>query len=154
MTDKDEEVTAGEVVPYDTVEHALLDPTVRIEDDPEEAARGIIERILGSNSPDDVLAEDRVVHAKDYLDTPFIAHNVRFMGSTASETGGGVYAAIDASTKDGEPFVMTCGARNVVAQLFRLSTMNALPREVMLVERGVARPGRSRPLRLVKPDTF
>lgn len=151
---KEVEPASAELVNYGSVEAALLDPSVQIADDPDRSAREIIEQILRAESADDVLARAEAIHARDMLDEPFVALGVRFLNSDFAGEGMSIYAVIDGSTKAGERIVVTCGARNVVAQLHRLGTLGSFPIPVMIVESGRARPGQSAPMRLVKPDSF
>lgn len=153
MADTDDDVATGEVVLYPAVEAALFDGAL-VDEDPNRAAREIVQSILDAESADEVLAETEVTHARDMLDEAFVALGVHFHSSDFAGEGSGVYAVIDGATKDGDKLTITCGARNVVAQLYRLATLNAFPRPVMIVERGRPKDGKAAPMRLVAPDNF
>lgn len=153
MTKDIEKVHDANVVPYDEVVEALLSPGATLADTPEDSARGIVEDILGATSAAEVLAEAEVVHARDMLDQPFVLFGARFNNSTAGGEGIQIYAMLDAVNDDGEKMMISCGARNVVTQVYRLMQLNELPQRVKIVERGVAKTGMNRPLRLVAaPD--
>lgn len=153
MTKDIEKVTTADVVPFDMVTEALLQPGAQLADTPEDAARGIVEDILSATSAEEVLDEAEVIHARDMLDVPFVLISARFNNSTAGGNGIAIYAMLDAALDTGERALISCGARNVVAQVHRLMQLNSLPRRVRIVERGVAQQGQNRPMRLVAaPD--
>lgn len=154
MDDESEDVAEGEIVALPQVEQALFDSSVAFQEDPAKAAREIVQSILDAEDADEVLSESEVTHARDYLDTPFVALGVNFHTSSYGGEGPGVFATINAATDKGEKLVITCGARNVVAQLYKLLTLNAFPQHVMIVERGTGKDGKAPPMRLVRPDSF
>lgn len=149
MADDNEDVVTAELVPYGDIEQALLTPGVAIEDTPTDAARQIVQDILDATTAEEVLTEAEVIHARDIIDEPFVALSVRLLNSAYDGEGIAIYAVIEAADDAGEPMIITCGARNVVAQLWQLSRLNSLPRRVKIVERGKARNGKSAPMRLI-----
>ena len=154
MPESDDDAVPGELVPFDAIEEMLFNPNAVIEDDPIKAAREVVQSILDAETVDDVLSETQVTHARDMLDVPFVALAFRLHRSDFGGDGPGVFAVIDGATKDGDKLTITCGARNVIAQLYRIAELNGFPRPVMLVERGRGKEGRNPPMRLVTPDNF
>lgn len=109
------------------IESYLRDIGSFVIEDPEEASMAIVERILQAGSPDEVLQPAEPLKARELLGIPLEIKGFRFMRSSY---GGreGVYAVIDAWRLDtGEAILVTCGGRNVLAQLYRLATLDALP---------------------------
>lgn len=101
--------------------------------DPEEAALAIVERILKAETVEDVLTMAGALGADDVLNRPFLLHGCKWIKS-AYEQGAPVFAVIDATFEDtGERTVITCGGRNVLAQIVQLDKLEALPRKVKLV---------------------
>lgn len=102
--------------------------------DPEQAQLEIIRRILASDSIADVLEQQEAIHAKDVLDERIRIVGFRYMESDLKETGPAFYMLIDCVNDDGEPYSVTCGAVNVMAQLHRLGQLDALPMVGRIIE--------------------
>lgn len=118
----------------DAVEEALQDAGLDRYEDPQLVAREIVSRILEAETPEQVFSQGAAVHASDILGRPFTARSLRFNRSTFKE-GSTVYALIDAEfLDDGSRGVVSCGSRNVMAQLYRLQELKALPANVKIVE--------------------
>lgn len=104
----------------------------QFEQNPEQITIDIIARILNASTVEDVLGTSSATHARDYLDTPFHLLGVRFNQSTYEDAGPDFYALLDAADRDGEKVAISCGARNVIAQAWKLADMGALPIDVQL----------------------
>lgn len=95
--------------------------------DPAEAATAIVDRILGAETIEEVFAVAGTLAADDMLETPFRMSKVEFAESDYEE-GSPVYAIITGTTEeDGTEFVLTCGGRNVVAQLASAARFGEVP---------------------------
>jgi hypothetical protein len=92
--------------------------------DPDQVTIDIIGRILKAASVDDVLGGAGATHARD----------VRFNRSDFGDSGPAFYALLSGADTNGEAVTITCGARNVIAQAWKLRDMNALPCQVELAE--------------------
>lgn len=108
-------------------------------EDPLQAQRDIVNRILTANTADEVLNQGGAIHAGDILGRPFSIKNVKWLKSSFGKNSPGVFCVLDAEFVDGEqPSAgpVTCGARNVMAQILRLLDLGEdLPnRIVKLVE--------------------
>lgn len=101
---------------------------------PEQVSIDIIARILDAESVDDVLGGAGVTHAEDYLGKPFRLTGVHFNKSSFDGVGPQFYAILDGADPDGVTVTISCGAKNVIAQAWKLSNMNALPVQVQLAE--------------------
>lgn len=102
--------------------------------DPEAAALEIVRRILNAGDIASVLTQQEAIHARDVL-----GQTLRVLGYDANESdftegGPAFYMLINCVTEDGEPFRVTCGAINVMAQLFRLGQLDAFPINARIVE--------------------
>lgn len=106
--------------------------TDQAELNPEQVTIDIIARILNADTVEGVLGGNNATSAEDYLDTPFALTAVRFNKSTFEDAGPKFYALLEGANIDGEPLVITCGARNVIAQAWKLGDMGALPVQVVL----------------------
>src|SRR5437773_939438 len=71
-------------------------------------------------------------HARDFLDTPFVLTSVRFNKSSFDGAGPQFYALLEGADSNGEKVTVTCGAKNVIAQAWKLMDMGALPVSVEL----------------------
>lgn len=97
-------------------------------------ALDIAKRILTAPDADSVLDQQELLEAKDRLGVPLTIRDVRWNGSSFAG-GPGVYAVMDAvNHRTGEVELIACGGRNVMAQLYRLVQLRALPRDLMIVE--------------------
>lgn len=92
----------------------------------------IIARILNATDVAGVLEGGGAIHARDYLDTPFTLTAVRFNKSSFDGPGAQFYALLEGSSTDGEKLAITCGAKNVIAQAWKLDDLGALPIAVEL----------------------
>lgn len=99
---------------------------------PEQTTIDIIARILNATSAADVLARDEVTHARDYIDVPFALTAVRFNKSDYDAAGPAFYALLEGADVDGAKVTITCGAKNVIAQAWKLADIDALPVKVVL----------------------
>ena len=108
--------------------------TDAVELDPEHVSIDIIGRILKATTVEDVLGGTSATHARDFLDVPFALVGVRFNRSDFGDTGPSFYALLEGADADGVPVTVTCGARNVIAQAWKLREMGALPVKVVLKE--------------------
>lgn len=92
----------------------------------------IIAKILQATDAAAVLGREDVLHARDYLGRPFKLIGVKFNKSEYDGAGPQFYALLDGVTADGEPLKITCGAKNVIAQAWKLLDLEALPISVEL----------------------
>lgn len=92
----------------------------------------IIARILQATDAAAVLGREDVLHARDFLDRPFTLLGVKFNRSEYDGAGPRFYALLDGANGDGEPVKITCGAKNVIAQAWKLLDLGALPIKVVL----------------------
>jgi hypothetical protein len=129
MSDKDPGIA------LDLVEQSLVEGVELPElDDPDEIARQIIVRILKADDVEQVLEPAGALGARDLLGVPLEISAVRWQRSSL-DGGPALFALIEAQRLDeGEPVVVTCGGRNVLAQLLRLAQLSAFPQVVRIVE--------------------
>jgi hypothetical protein len=122
--------------------------------DPAVAAMDIVRRILAADSIEDVLKGTPAIHAADVVNTPLIITGFTFNESDLTESGPGFYMLIDCADSQGEPYKVTCGAVNVMAQLWRLQQLEALPLVAKIVESEKKTKAGYRPMWLeaVSPD--
>jgi hypothetical protein len=120
------DVQASQEVASSDVERFLTSVNSQVIEDPEQISAQIVGDILRARSVEDVLGQRQLVEAESVLGQRIVVRNVRWMGS-AFDDGPGFYAVIDAANDDGEPMMIGCGGRNVMAQLFRLIELGALP---------------------------
>lgn len=103
-------------------------------EDPEQVALNIMDRILSSETPEDVLGGTTAVHAQDVLGQGFTLNGIRVLRSRF-EGGAGVFLVLDATMlADGASEAITCSSRNVMAQAVQLFRLDALPRDVKITQ--------------------
>jgi hypothetical protein len=128
----------SDVVPSQTVtnrevEAFLTSVDAQINDDPAAVAASIVASILAAPDAESVLQQASTTAAEDVLGQRLLIRGQRFNKSDKAD-GPGFYALIDAVNDDGEVMLITCGARNVMAQIYRLSELNALPCHAAIVQ--------------------
>lgn len=104
--------------------------------DPERAQLDIVRRILASDSVEDVLVQQEATHARDVLGDVLQIVGIRRQESSVGESGPDFYMLLDCVTEEGEPFAVTCGSINVMAQLHRLEELDAFPLTARIIEVG------------------
>lgn len=114
----------------------------------------IAKRILAAETVEDVFGEQEAIHAKDVIGEPLLITGFTFNESTIGGEGPAFYMLIECADPQGEAFKVTCGALNVMAQVFRLSQMGALPLIAKIEESGKPTKAGYRVMRLtaVAPD--
>lgn len=130
------EVIAGKpVLPTsDAFETMLAATHSQALEDPDAAARAITERILNATTIEEILGQPEVRHARDLLDVPVLVNAVHFNQSDFEE-GPGFYAIVDVEDPDtGDTFAVSCGGRNVMAQLYALAKIDAFPAKVKITQ--------------------
>lgn len=115
--------------------------------DPRDAMLDMITRVLAAESPEDVLEGSAAVHAEDVLGDVLTIVGVRWNESDIAD-GMGFYALIDCTNADGDPFVVTCGSVMVMAQLFRLNELGALPGRFVIEQAAKATRSGYKPMSL------
>ena len=136
IASKDIEVIAGApaILPQSDFERMLESSRSQALEDPETVQRAIVERILAAKSVEEILTPSETRHARDLLDEPVTVHAVRFNESDF-EDGIGFYAVVEVTTPDtGDSFAVTCGGRNVMAQLYALAACDAFPCDVKFTQ--------------------
>lgn len=98
----------------------------------DQVSMDIIARILNATDVAGVLEGGGATHARDYLDEPFMLTGVRFNKSSFDGVGPQFYALLEGADRDGEKLAITCGAKNVIAQAWKLADLGALPLSVEL----------------------
>lgn len=112
---------------------AAADEEVR-EIDSDEVTLQIISRILHAEDVDDILGGGSLTHARDMLNVPFALTGVRFNRSDMGGDGPAFYAVLEGADDNGEKVLVSCGARNVIAQAWKLRDIDALPIRVQIEE--------------------
>lgn len=110
----------------------------QLEQNPDQVAIDVIAKILSADTVEGVFAGGGTTHARDYLDTPFALTGLHFNESTFDGQGPNFYALLEGANADGEKVAITCGAKNVIAQAWKLADLGALPLQVVI--RQSARP--------------
>lgn len=147
-------VEGGEVVPYAEFEKYLATADEPLTEDPGAAQRRIVEQILQAKSMTDAMAETTATSARDLLNEPLTIHGFK-MAKGDFEDGLGYFAVIDATVhKTGERVVVTCGATNVLAQLYVGHRTGGFPVDGRFAEPEKATARGYKPLWLRPLDSF
>lgn len=108
--------------------------------DPEVMAQAIVERILESETFEDAFQPQELEAWRDYLDVPVLVKGVHL--NRSGYEGTSIYAVVDIERVDGkdpkEPFTVTCGGRNVLAQLYKMLEKDWLDKPVKMTSRTTA----------------
>lgn len=147
-TSTDLEVVRLELLP-DAMRDYIESRVVADASDTEAVRREIMGRVFLAQTPDELLSDDGVVHARDVIGEPIEVLGVRWQRSDFEE-GAGVYAVFDAvNTTTGEKVAVTCGAEKVMAKLAAADMHGWLPLRGQLVESPRPTARGYRPLDLV-----
>lgn len=102
--------------------------------DPEVISAQIVERILAAETFEDAFEPQEVEAWRDYLDVPVLVRNVHL--NRSGYEGTSIYAVCEIERVDGEepqgPFTVTCGGRNVLAQLYKMLEKGWLDKPVKM----------------------
>lgn len=130
-----EETGAELEIVQDWTPFLLGDATPEFED-AEQASRDIVMQILNAKDVESVFEGADTTPARDLLGVPIRILSAKAKRS-AYEGGATMFLLIDAVRLDqesGEVIKVTTGARNIMAQLYRLTQLNALPVACVIVE--------------------
>lgn len=95
--------------------------------DPEQASREIVLRILESPDVDAVFDQAGTTPCTEIIGKQIQIEGARAMKS-AFESGATMYLLLDVvDLATGEKLLVTCGARNVMAQLYRIQQLDGYP---------------------------
>lgn len=155
-----EEVGQGEVVPAaggsGTAVSVKRDDTALVQFlsaatdaapiDPAQAQMDIIRQILSADSAEEVLRQTSAIHARDVLGDVLHILGYDFNESDLEGNNLGFYMLVNCVTDEGEPFKVTCGAVNVMAQLYRLNQLGVLPMDGRIVEAAKATKAGYKPM--------
>jgi hypothetical protein len=101
----------------------------------------IIRQILSATSPDIVLTPVEATQARDVVGVPLEVFDFA-MNKSEFDTGAPFYASMQCQkVKTGEPVVVNCGHKAVIAQLIRLKQLDAYPFAGVFEERGRSAQG-------------
>lgn len=127
-----------DVVPSDNIdareiERFLTSVSEMVTDDPAAVSAAIVASILQAPNAEAVLTQATTTAAETIIGQRLLIRGQRFNRSDFAESAG-FYAIIDAVNDDGEVMLVTCGSRNVMAQIFRLNELGALPCHAAIVQ--------------------
>jgi hypothetical protein len=124
----------------------LLGAQEKDEDDAEESQLSIMLRILGAATKEQALASQEVKGADTLIGEPLEISDVKWKKSTKGEARG-VYALITAKWETtGDDVIVSCGGKNVCAQLLRLKAGGHLPVRAAIVKSSKETANGFRPL--------
>jgi hypothetical protein len=116
---------------------------------PEQAYHRILQQIMAAETVENVLTPVEAYNATDLIDVPLEVVGFEPQRSEY-EVGSPFYFSVMAQNLvTGERAVVNTGNQACMAQLLRLAELGAFPFVAKFAERGRARDGRTRPLRLV-----
>ena len=102
--------------------------------DPEQASRDIVLRILQAEDVDAVLDQAGTTPCQDIIGKPIRISGARAMKSDY-EGGASMYLLLDVTDlQTGEQLLVSCGARNVMAQLYRVTQLRGFPLDCRILE--------------------
>ncbi len=109
--------------------------------DPEVVSRMIVERILSAETFEEAFAPQKLPAWRDVaLDRTVLVQGFHLNNSTMPEgQGAAIYAIVDlVDTATGEQMTVTCGGRNVLAQLIKSLEKGWLGRPVRMTSKATA----------------
>lgn len=105
----------------------LFEPGEKAEEEMSGTYQSLIEQILSAETPDQILTPVEVKQPRDVVGEPLEIFDMRLQRSDY-DVGSPLYASIEAkSVETGEPVVVNCGQKPVMAQLVRLKQLDSFP---------------------------
>lgn len=159
MSDIETYDTGTELEVFQTTPEAVRRMLETIKDDavadPQAVSLDIVERILKAKNVREALTPPQTVAARDVLERPLVITGVHWNESDFTE-GFSAYAVLEATDpKTEEELVVTCGGRNVMAQLYMISQFEGFPVRARFGESGRQTARGYRPLWLhYEPGSF
>jgi hypothetical protein len=101
---------------------------------------GIIQQVLNADSPAAVLTPTEALQASNLIQVPLMLVGWE-LAQSEYDAGSPFYANLAVLTPDGQPNVVNCGHKKVLAQLIKLEEFNEYPYRVMFITRGQSRQG-------------
>lgn len=120
----------------ETAYAAILDgAAIPVASDPEAVSRAILERIFASDTFEEAFAPQQLEGWREYLDVPVLVQEFH-LNPSGFEQGSSVYAVVDIVRVDtGEQLTVSCGGRNVLAQLVQMLRHGWFDRAVKLTSK-------------------
>ena len=101
----------------------------------------IIQQVMDAETPDAVLTPVEVQQARDLVNVPLVIMDFE-LNKSEYDAGSPFYASmVCGMPPDGEPAVVNCGHRKVIAQLVRLKQLGGFPVSAKFIERGKSKQG-------------
>jgi hypothetical protein len=108
-----------------------------VERDPMES---IIRQVLSADSPASVLTPTEVMKASDMVGIPLLLVGFE-LNESEYDAGSPMYGSMAVLVPGGQPTVVNCGHKKVLAQLVKLQEFNEFPYRVIFVTRGTSKQG-------------
>lgn len=134
------EVATGTSTGVKALNQFLADKSNQGGDPNSDPMDGIIQQVLKADSPAAVLTPTEVLQAVQLTDVPIILVGWS-LAQSEYDAGSPFYANLAVITPDGEPNVVNCGHKKVLAQLIKLEEFNEYPYKVMFITRGSSKQG-------------
>ena len=153
QTDSPQEVRSGTLVTKAKAEIAtgvsggvsqlnkfLLDASTRDGDPDLDPMDGIIRQVLSASSPAAVLTPTEVRQGQDMVGVPLMLVDFE-LHQSEFDAGSPFYATMAVLIPPGEPDVVNCGHKKVLAQLVKLKEFGEFPYKVVFINRGTSKQG-------------
>jgi hypothetical protein len=143
----DSQITTADVVAFIT----NGTPIPVVAEDPEAIAARIDAQVLAASSVAELFGETSVIHARDYLAKAFTLLRVEWRPSSFEDNTDGLpfFAILHIVDMNGEPQVITTGARSVMMKAAKAQHEGWLPLSVRIVESEKKTANGYKPLDLV-----
>lgn len=123
MADSDTALTKAGAAQLDVIANAIMGKgDLPAAADPEAMSAAIMQRILEADTFEDAFTQQNLTPWRSMLNVPVLVRDVHFNRSTieGGEGGAPVYAVCDlVIVETGEAVTVTCGGKNVLAQLVK-----------------------------------
>lgn len=141
-----------ETVKAETLERFFASAMADSDMDPATIQNDIMAQVLSSNTADEVLTNLEATGLREHLERPFLLRGFRFNKGDFEE-GNPFYALLDVVWEDtGEADIVSCGAKKIVAQVFRLAQLGSLPITLVCLQSKKPTKAGFWPLRLERPS--
>lgn len=100
----------------------------------------LIRQVLNADSPAAVLTPVEAMQGRDMVDVPLMLLDFT-LNESEYDSGSPFYVSMAVLTPGGDPAVVNCGHKKVLAQLVKLKQFNEFPYRVMFRTKGQSKQG-------------
>jgi hypothetical protein len=134
------DLATGQTTGVAALNQFLADKTNQGSDPNADPMDGIIQQVLNADSPAAVLTPVEPLQARDMVGVPLMLVGWE-LAQSEYDAGSPFYANMAVLTPGGDPSIVNCGHKKVLAQLIKLEEFGQYPYKVVFITRGTSKQG-------------